>query len=73
MLGAFLGWQKIIVYFLCRFRDWITGPIVALGFSHRLRQTHRLPFGPFLAVAAVAAILIGDYLIGLYVAHLRAF
>jgi leader peptidase (prepilin peptidase)/N-methyltransferase len=73
MLGAFLGWQKVILIFLSgAFLGLIISLIIML-FSKRLRASRTIPFGPFLAVAAIIAIIFGDSIIAFYLNHfLRA-
>ena len=69
MLGAFLGWQKVLFIFIA---SAVIGLVVSVGlmaFSRRLREQRVVPFGPFLALAAVVAIGWGDQLIRLYLDH----
>ncbi|HSG98463.1 MAG TPA: prepilin peptidase [candidate division Zixibacteria bacterium] len=68
MLGAFVGWQKILVVFI---GSALLGTVVSaliLPFSKSFRTTRMLPFGPFLALAGLIAALYGDQLIGAYLA-----
>ena len=70
VLGAFLGWKNLIlVFFLSAFFGTLIGG-VALFFSRQVKKTRTIPFGPFLALAAVIAIFVGDAVIS---AYLRAF
>jgi leader peptidase (prepilin peptidase)/N-methyltransferase len=67
MLGAFLGWQKVLFIFMA---SAVIGLIVSIGLmaiSAKLRRERVVPFGPFIAVAAVIAVVWGDRLIALYV------
>ncbi len=67
MLGAFLGWQKILLVFLL---SALLGTIVgttALLFSKDVKETRMIPFGPFLALGSVLAIFLGDMLISAYI------
>jgi leader peptidase (prepilin peptidase)/N-methyltransferase len=67
MLGAFLGWQKILLVFLL---SAVLGTIVgttALFFSKDVKETRMIPFGPFLALGSVLAIFLGDMLISAYI------
>ncbi len=69
MLGAFLGWQKIIFIF---FASAFLGLIISLAvmlFSKKLRETRMVPFGPFIAVAAIIAIIYGQQIIDSYINH----
>jgi leader peptidase (prepilin peptidase) / N-methyltransferase len=67
MLGAFLGWQKILFVFIAASFIGLIVSIFAMLVSQSLRESRRIPFGPFLATAAVTAILVGDYLINFYI------
>jgi leader peptidase (prepilin peptidase)/N-methyltransferase len=70
MLGAFLGWQKILLVFLL---SALLGTMVgsaAMLFSKEVKKTRMIPFGPFLALGSVLAIFLGDMLISAYI---RAF
>ena len=66
MLGSFLGWQKVLLIFIS---SAVIGLVVSIGimiFSAKLREQRVVPFGPFLALAAVGAMLYGDQLINFY-------
>lgn len=67
MLGAFLGWQKILFIFISSATLGLVVSVIMMVFSAKLRRERIVPFGPFLAVAAFIAIVYGDQLIGLYV------
>jgi leader peptidase (prepilin peptidase)/N-methyltransferase len=69
MLGAFLGWQKILLIFITSAFIGLVISLVVMLFSAEVRQTRVIPFGPFLAAAAVVAILYGDRLISFYLAN----
>lgn len=66
MLGAFVGWQKVILIFISSAVIGLVISIVIMFFSSRLRRTRVIPFGPFLAMAAMVAIVYGDRLISFY-------
>jgi len=66
MLGAFLGWQKVIFIFFGAAAIGLVVSLVVMFFSSRLRETRMIPFGPFLASAAVVAIIFGDRIINWY-------
>ncbi|MFZ5980604.1 MAG: prepilin peptidase [Candidatus Zixiibacteriota bacterium] len=69
MLGAFLGWQKVLLVFLS---SAFIGLVVSIGimfFSEKLRKDRVVPFGPFLALAAMLAILYGDRIINYYLSN----
>ena len=69
MLGAFLGWQKVLLVFLGSAVIGLVISLILMGFSAKLRQNRVVPFGPFIALAAVVAIVWGDRLISFYVHH----
>ncbi len=66
MLGAFLGWQKIILIFMSAAVIGLVVSLVIMIFSAKVRQTRVVPFGPFLAAAAMLSIVYGDRLISFY-------
>jgi prepilin signal peptidase PulO-like enzyme (type II secretory pathway) len=47
----------------------ILGAVIMLAISRHARESHQIPFGPFLAAAAVIALLFGDSLIRMYLDH----
>ena len=62
MIGAFLGWEKIILVFFM-------SPFPALPFAlfaRWFRKEDTIPFGPFLAVAGLVGFLYGDFLISYF-------
>ncbi len=65
MVGAFLGWQGVIVTLLL---GALGGSIVGLGqmLRGRMGLKSKLPFGVFLAIAAVVALLYGGELVTAY-------
>lgn len=65
MVGAFLGWQGVLVTFAL---GTVAGAIcgLALHFSGRLELRGRLPFGLFLALGALVALFFGDRLVAYY-------
>lgn len=66
MLGAFLGWQRILlVFFLASFLGAIAG-IIFLILSPKLRKNRLIPFGPFMAIATAICIFFGNRLMELY-------
>jgi leader peptidase (prepilin peptidase)/N-methyltransferase len=66
MLGAFLGWQKVVFIFFAGAVIGLVISIVIMFFSSELRSKRVIPFGPFLAIAAVVAIVYGDEIISYY-------
>ncbi|MCX6830505.1 MAG: prepilin peptidase [candidate division Zixibacteria bacterium] len=69
MLGAFLGWQKIIFIFFASAAIGLLISMIVMLFSRRVRSTRVIPFGPFLAIAAIIAIIYGDTFIDFYLRH----
>jgi leader peptidase (prepilin peptidase)/N-methyltransferase len=65
MIGAFLGWRQVIVtVFLASFGGAVVGVTLALAGKRSLQS--RLPFGTFLAIAAFAASIWGEWLLSWY-------
>ncbi|UCD18376.1 MAG: prepilin peptidase [Candidatus Zixiibacteriota bacterium] len=69
MLGAFLGWQKIVLIFFAGALIGLVISIIVMFFSKKVRSTRVIPFGPFLAAAAFLAIIYGDSIISFYISH----
>lgn len=70
VLGAFLGWQLVVlVFFLSAFTGALASGIWLLV-SSDMRKKRAIPFGPFLSLGAVAAVLWGQEWIAWY---LRSF
>lgn len=67
MLGLYLGWPQVL---LMVFLAAVLGAIVGLSLmaAGKIKRKEPIPFGPFLAVAAMAAYLGGDHLIFWYLA-----
>jgi leader peptidase (prepilin peptidase)/N-methyltransferase len=65
MIGAFLGWQLVLVTLMI---STILGSIVGVGILLVRRETlkYALPFGTFLALAAIVAAVAGDTLVAWY-------
>ncbi len=65
MVGAFLGWQGVLVTFaLATVAGAASG--LALLAAGRLEMRGRLPFGLFLALGALVALFAGDRLVAAY-------
>jgi leader peptidase (prepilin peptidase)/N-methyltransferase len=65
MIGAFLGWRQVwVVLFLASVTGALVGLAVTVGRGRSIRV--RLPFGTFLAVAALVASLTGDAVLDWY-------
>lgn len=70
MLGAFLGWQKVLLIFISSAVIGLVVSIAIMIFSSKMRQNRVVPFGPFLSLAALLSIVYGDELIAFYLTHL---
>jgi leader peptidase (prepilin peptidase)/N-methyltransferase len=69
MVGAFLGWQGVLVTFaLATVAGALAG--LALLLAGRLELRGRLPFGLFLALGALTALFFGERLVASYAALL---
>ncbi|UCD93900.1 MAG: prepilin peptidase [Candidatus Zixiibacteriota bacterium] len=69
MLGAFLGWQKVVFIFFAAAVIGLMISLVIMLFSKKLRVSRVVPFGPFLALGAFAAIVYGDSVIAYYISN----
>jgi len=69
MIGAFLGWQGVIV---ALFGGALAGALVGLGLmaARKLDLTSKLPFGTFLAVGALVALFSRGRLVDAYMSLL---
>jgi leader peptidase (prepilin peptidase)/N-methyltransferase len=68
MLGAFLGWHAVLVtIFLAAVLG--AGVGLTLILLRRKRRQEPLPFGPFLALGALLAMVWGDTILAWYVSH----
>ena len=72
MLGAFLGWQKVLFIFMASAVIGLGVSLIVMIFSSRLRQNRVITFGPFLATAALLSIVYGDKVISYYVSNFLA-
>lgn len=60
MIGAFLGWQKVLlVFFLAPFFGAAVGLIAKIKYKMEI-----IPYGPYLSLAAIIAILWGEEILG---------
>ena len=65
MLGAFLGWQGVILFlFIAFFVGAVVG--VAVLAARRSEGDHTVPFGPFIALGALVTIVWGDVIVRWY-------
>ena len=71
MVGAFLGWRlTLLTLFLGVISGSITGVLLMLKRRERNLQM-LLPFGIFLGIGAIIALLVGKYLIAWYASQFR--
>ncbi|HTM34996.1 MAG TPA: prepilin peptidase [Vicinamibacterales bacterium] len=65
MIGAFLGWKAVLVTLIL---SSFAGALVGIGIIAFSRGSMRLalPFGTFLAVGAIAAMIVGEPLVSWY-------
>jgi leader peptidase (prepilin peptidase)/N-methyltransferase len=65
LIGAWLGWKLLLLtgFLACAIGAFIGGGAIALGLLGR-RQP--MPFGPFLALAALVSAIWGDTIISVY-------
>jgi leader peptidase (prepilin peptidase)/N-methyltransferase len=65
MIGAFLGWKAVLVTLIL---SSFSGAIIGIGLIALARGSMRLalPFGTFLSVGALAAMLVGEPLVAWY-------
>lgn len=73
MLGAFVGWQKVILIFIGSAGIGAVISIILLAVSSKMREQRLIPFGPFIAIAAMLSIIWGDQLISYYIATFLQF
>ncbi|HOP06858.1 MAG TPA: prepilin peptidase [candidate division Zixibacteria bacterium] len=69
MLGAFVGWQKTILIFMGSAVIGLVVSIAIMAISEKLRRERLIPFGPFIAMAAMIAIVYGDQIISFYLVN----
>ncbi len=66
MMGAFVGWQKILLVFMTGAVIGLIGSLVWMAISAKIREERLIPFGPFLAIAAIVVIMYGDQIMHFY-------
>jgi leader peptidase (prepilin peptidase)/N-methyltransferase len=65
MIGAFLGWRAVLLTLvMASFAGSVVG--VGLMVAHRGNMKYALPFGTFLALGALLAMLVGDPILDWY-------
>ncbi len=66
MIGAFLGWQGVLIVVVLSSCLGIVGGLIFACYRKESLQSLVIPYGPFLATAAVLHLLVGNRLIGWY-------
>ncbi len=66
MMGAFVGWQKVLLIFLGGAVIGLVASIFWMAISRKVRSKRMIPFGPFLAIAAMVIVIVGDDLLRFY-------
>jgi leader peptidase (prepilin peptidase)/N-methyltransferase len=71
MIGAFLGWQSLLYVI---FTSSLTGSLVGIVamFKQKKGGQTRIPFGPFLALAAISYLLLQQQIMHFWNIYLRA-
>ena len=71
LLGLYLGWLNPALVFVALLVAFVAGAAVgaALLATGRVRRNQSLPFGPFLALGTVLAVLVGQPLLDLTLAR----
>jgi leader peptidase (prepilin peptidase)/N-methyltransferase len=69
MIGAFLGWQAVILTMLIGAIVGATVGVSLMAF-HILRRDQYLPFGPFLAFGAIVSMFFYEELFSWYITFL---
>lgn len=67
MMGAFVGWQKVLMIFLGGAVIGMIVSILWMLFSKKVRTERVIPFGPFLALAALLIVIYGDPILNYYI------
>lgn len=69
MLGAFVGWQKVLLIFVGGAVIGMIVSVIWMIVSKRVRAERIIPFGPFLAMASFVVVAYGDSIIHFYVTN----
>lgn len=71
LLGLYLGWLNPALVFVALLFAFVAGATIgaALLATRRMQRDASLPFGPFLALGTVAAVLVGQPLLDLALAR----
>src|SRR5207249_11924850 len=65
MIGAFLGWQQVLLTVIV---GGLLGAVLGVGLiaARVISRSDYIPFGPFLSLGAVVAMLFGPEILGWY-------
>jgi leader peptidase (prepilin peptidase)/N-methyltransferase len=65
MIGAFLGWQQVLLTVIV---GGLLGSVLGVGLiaARVISRSDYIPFGPFLSLGAVVAMLFGPEILGWY-------
>jgi leader peptidase (prepilin peptidase)/N-methyltransferase len=71
LLGLYLGWLNPALVFVALLIAFVAGALIGavLLVTHRVQRDASLPFGPFLALGTVLAVLVGQPLLDLVLAR----
>ncbi len=67
MLGAFVGWQKVLLIFVGGALIGLVVSIIWMIVSKKIRSERIIPFGPFLALASFFVLVYGDSILRFYI------
>jgi leader peptidase (prepilin peptidase)/N-methyltransferase len=66
MIGAFTGWQNVLLTIFLASLIGTIGGIIAIARSKKMRKERLIPFGPFLMAAGLISFYFGDSIIRWY-------
>lgn len=66
MLGSFVGWKQVMLIFMTSAVAGVLISLAVMTISEKIRKERVIPFGPFLALAAMISVLYGDRIIHFY-------
>lgn len=69
MMGAFVGWQKVLLIFMGGALVGLIVSVIWMSFSKKIRNSRMIPFGPFLALAAMVVLLYGQPILDFYTSN----
>ncbi|MCK5833737.1 prepilin peptidase [bacterium] len=69
MIGAFVGWQGVLLTIFLGALLGTIGGIVGMIISKKTREERLIPFGPFLMIAGLIVFYFGESIIGWYLTN----